>query len=89
MEKKPKSIVYIIAQAIPASNLTSLKVILPAERVQYIFIDTAKGDKLRQTEISIHTDKKGNRFLEDSDVIDFLKTQLKREDLQIFSYWTI
>jgi hypothetical protein len=89
IKKKAKSIVYIIAQSIPAKNLTALKLILPLEDTQYIFTDCAKGDKLRKTGIPIHTDKKGNRFIEDNDVKSFLKTQLRREDLQIFSYWTI
>lgn len=89
IEKKPKSIVYIIAQSIPAKNLTALKLILPVEDTQYIFTDCAKGNKLRRTGIPIHTDKNGNRFIEDDDVKSFLKTQLRREDLQIFSYWTI
>jgi len=89
IEKEPKSIVFIIAQSIPARNLTALKLILPDEGAQYIFTDCAKGNKLRKTGIPIHTDRKGNRFIEDDDVRSFLKTQLQREDLQIFSYWTI
>jgi hypothetical protein len=89
IEKKSKSIVYIIAQSIPAENLTSLKLLLPVEGTQYIFTDCAKGNKLRKTGISIHTDEKGNRFIEDADVKSFLRAQLQREDLQIFSYWTI
>ena len=89
MEIRPTSIVYIIAQSIPASHLTSLKLILPAECTQYIFIDTAKGNKLRQTEIRIHRDQKGNCFLEDEEVKSFLKKELLREDLKILSYWTI
>ena len=89
IEKKPKSIVYIIAQGIPAGQLTSLKLLLPVERTQYIFVDSAKGNKLRRTGIPIRTDQRGNRFIEDEDVKSFLKTQLRRDDLQIFSYWTI
>jgi len=89
IEKKPKSIVYIIAQSIPAKNLTSLKLILPVEGTQYIFTDSAKGNKLRRTGLPIHSDKKGNRFIEDDDLKSFLMAQLQREDLQIFSYWAI
>ena len=89
IEKKPNSIVYIIAQTIPAKDLTSLKLILPVEGAQYFFIDCAKGNKLRKTGIPIYTDKKGNRYIEDDDVKSFLKTQLRREDLQTFSYRTI
>ncbi len=89
MKRNPVSIVYIIARGIPASNLTSLKLILPLEGMQYIFVDSAKGNRLRQTGIPIRSDLKGNFFLEDEDVKEFLKTQLTVKNLQIFSYWTI
>jgi hypothetical protein len=88
LEKKPKSVVYVIAQSIPTKNLTSLKLILPVKGAQYIFTDTAKEDKLRRTGIPIQTDKKGNRYITDEDVKKFLKTQLPIDKLQIFSYWT-
>jgi hypothetical protein len=87
-KKKPKSVVYVIAQSIPTSNLTSLKLILPVEGAQYIFTDTAKDDKLRRTGIPIQSDKKGNRYITDEDVKKFLKAQLPIDKLQIFSYWT-
>jgi hypothetical protein len=88
LKKKPKSVVYVIAQSIPARNHTGLKLILPVEGAQYIFVDSAKGDKLRRTDVPVHTDRKGNRFLTDEDVKSFLRAQLQIKDLQIFSYWT-
>ena len=88
LEKNPKSVIYVIAQSIPARNHTGLKLILPVEGAQYIFTDSAKGDKLRRTGIPVRTDKKGNRFLTDEDVKSFLRTQLQIKDLKIFSYWT-
>jgi hypothetical protein len=88
LEKNPKSVVYVIAQSIPAKNHTGLKLILPVEGAQYIFVDSAKGDKLRRTRIPIRTDKKGNLFLTDEDVKHFLRTELNIKDLQILSYWT-
>ena len=84
--KNPKSVVYVIAQSIPSRNYTGLKLILPVEGAQYIFIDSAKGDKLRRTGIPIRTGKKGNRFLTDEDVKSFLRAQLEISNLQIFSY---
>ena len=86
--KKPKNIVYVIAQSIPARNHTGLKLILPVENAQYIFTDTAKDDTLRRTGIPIHKNRKGNRFLTDEDVIRFLRTELQIKDLQILAYWT-
>ena len=87
-EIKPKNLVYIIAQSIPAHDFASLKILLPSEGVQYIFIDTAKGDKLRRTGISVHVDSKNHHFLDDEDVKKFLKEHFKWKDLEIFSYWT-
>jgi hypothetical protein len=89
IEHKPESIIYVIAQSIPAKDLTSLKVILPVQQTQYIFVDSAKGDRLRRTGIPIRVDERQNRFLEDQDIKAFLKTQFDREDLKIYSYWTV
>jgi len=88
LEKNAKMVVYVIAQSIPARNHTGLKLILPVEGAQYIFTDSAKGDKLRRTGIPVRTGRKGNRFLTDEDVKSFLRTQLQISGLQIFSYWT-
>jgi uncharacterized membrane protein len=87
-EKNAKTVVYVIAQSIPARNHTGLKLILPVEGAQYIFADSAKGDKLRRTGIPVRTDRKGNRFLTDEDVKRFLRAELEISGLQIFSYWT-
>ena len=87
-EKKSKTVIYVIAQSIPAKNHTGLKLILPVEGAQYIFTDTAKDDKLRRTGIPVQTAKNGSRFLTDEDVKSFLKAQLQINDLQILSYWT-
>jgi hypothetical protein len=86
--KNPKSVVYVIAQSVPARNHTGLKLILPVDRAQYIFTDSAKGDKMRRTQIPIHSNEKGHKFLTDEDVIRFLKNELPIKDLKIFSYWT-
>jgi len=87
-EKKPKSVVYVIAQSIPARDHTGLKLILPVEGAQYIFVDSAKDDKLRRTGIPVHTNKKGHRFITDEDVKTFLRAELSINGIQIFSYWT-
>jgi hypothetical protein len=88
LEKNAKTVVYVIAQSIPARNHTGLKLILPVEDVQYIFTDSAKGDKMRRTGIPVRTGSKGDRFLTDEDVKSYLRTQLEISGLQIFSYWT-
>ena len=86
--KNPNSVVYVIAQSIPARDHTGLKLILPVEGAQIIFTDSAKGDIMRRTGIPVRTDKNGNRFLTDEDIKLFLRTNLEIKNLQIFSYWT-
>ncbi len=87
---KPKSVVYVIEQSglSPSKDLTTLRLMLPTAKAIYILLDFSNGKELRQTGIPIRKDKLGNHFIEDDDVKDFLKTQLKRTDLQICSYWT-
>ena len=86
----PKSVVYVIEQAglSPTKELTTLRLMLPTPKGIFILLDFSNGEKLRQTGIPIRTDKYGNHLIEDDDVKDFIKKQLKREDLTICSYWT-
>ena len=90
MELKPASIVYSIDQngMSKTKELTCLRGILPAQNAYYVYLDFPKGNALRDTAIPIRESKYG-RFLEDKDVINFLKKELGREDLAVFSYWTI
>ncbi|MEM3577342.1 MAG: hypothetical protein QXX51_02675 [Candidatus Bathyarchaeia archaeon] len=84
-------VVYNIEQNAFSENkeLTCLRLILPCEGVQYVFLDFPKGDKLRETGITIRKDRHGNRYLHDEDIIGFLKREIGKENLQICSYWTI
>ena len=86
----PKSVVYIIEQSglSPTKEPTTLRLMLPTADGIYILLDFSNGKELRQTGIPIRVDKLGNHLIEDDDVKDFLKKQLKREDLTICSYWT-
>ena len=88
-ELKPASIVYSIDQNAMSKTkeLTCLRLILPAPGAYYVYVDFPKGNALRDTEIRLHEGSNG-RFLEDQDIIDFLKNALGREDLSVFSYWT-
>jgi len=89
---KPKAIVYNIEQngLSPQRELTNLRLILPAGPAYYVLIDSPMGgERLRETGISLRRDGKGNPYLEEEDVIKFLKEQFKRNDLIICSYWSI
>lgn len=89
---KPESLVYSIDQNAMSKTKepTALRLILLAQGGYHIYIDFPAGEKenkLRETGIPIHLDKNGNRYLEDEDVIHFIKQQLG-ENLRVFSFWT-
>ena len=91
MELKPDSVVYSIDQNAMSKTkeLTALRLILLAQGGYHVYIDFPKGKEnvLRETGIPIHEDKNGNRYLEDDDVIQFIKREFG-ENLQVFSFWT-
>ncbi|MCK4885289.1 hypothetical protein KAS24_04375 [Candidatus Bathyarchaeota archaeon] len=82
-------IAYNIEQGVPARHLSGLRLILPVKGTQYVFIDTADGDRLRKTAIPLHKDKYGNKYIKDEDVVNFVRSELKRKDFKLHSYWTI
>ena len=88
-ELKPAAVVYSIDQNAMSKTKEPicLRLILPAQNAYYVYVDFPKGNTLRETEIPIRENNNG-RFLEDQDVIDFLKKELGRKDLAVFSYWT-
>jgi len=88
-KSRTDKVVYNIEQGKRPLHLTSLRLILPLEGVQYIFLDFSRGDRLRQTGIALHIDEAGVRFIKDQDVVDFLKRELGNPDLKISSFWTM
>ena len=88
---KPESVVYNIEQngLSPQRELTCLRLIMPTQEAYYIFLDFPREGALRETGIPIRKDKKERRYIDDKEVIAFLKIQLERKDLTVCSYWTI
>jgi hypothetical protein len=91
MELKPDSIVYSIDQnaVSKTKELTALRFILLARGGYYVYLDFPRGKEnvMRETGIKIRRDKNGVRYLEDEDVIQFIKQELG-ENMQVFSFWT-
>jgi hypothetical protein len=90
IEKKPGSIVYILEQNgfSPNKELTTLRIILLHDKRYYIFLDFPKGEKLRETGIPLHKDKKGILNLDEDEVKVILKKQFEKEKLEVYSFWT-
>ena len=90
-ELKPNSIVYSIDQNAMSKTkeLTALRFILLAQGGYYVYLDFPKGNEnvMRETGIQILRDKNGARYLEDEDVVQFIKRELG-ENMQVFSFWT-
>jgi len=89
-ELKPKAMVYSIDQYGKTKNkeLTCLRLIMPTQNKCYIYVDFPKGEKLRDTRIHIHEKRDRPRYLEDQDIILFIRNQLQRKDLNVHSFWT-
>jgi len=89
-EKKPRSIVFILEQSgfSPNKELTSLKLIMLHDRRYYIFIDSPKGDALRGIGLPFHKDKNGIPNLDEDEVKAFLEKQFKKENVEVYSFWT-
>jgi hypothetical protein len=90
VEKQPGSIVYILEQNGFSANkeVTILRVIMLHERRYYIFIDTPKGDALRETGILLHVDKNRNHYVDDQEAKNWLKAQFEGQKLEIYNFWT-
>ena len=89
-EKKPGSIVFILEQSgfSPNKELTSLKLIMLHDRRYFIFIDSPKGESLRQLGIPFHKDKNGIPNLDEDEVKAFLEKEFEKENMKVFSFWT-
>ena len=89
-EKKPGSIVFILEQSgfSPKKELTSLKLIMLHDRRYYIFIDSPKGDALRQLGIPFHKDKNGIPNLDEDEVKSYLEKQFEKDKVKVYSFWT-
>lgn len=84
-----KEIAYRIEMGVPARNLTGLRLILPTLDAQYIFVDTAAGDRLRKTGIKLRVDELGNMYISDEDVINFIKLDVGDKEIKLYSYFTM
>ena len=90
IELDPKSIAYNNEQGVPARHLTGLRLFFLVKGIQYVFIDTAPRpfERLRKTGIQLSMDKYGNKYIKDEDIVNFVRSELKRNDLKLHSYWT-
>ena len=82
---KPNSIAYAMQRAPLSKPPVGLRLIFTIKNVQYVFLDFAKDDELKQTKIPIQTNPTGEALINEETIKNFLRKQLKREDLSIYS----
>ena len=87
-EYGPQKILYSIKKGAAEGQTTILSFTLPLESRQYVFTDTAEGDRLRETGIRLHKDERGNAYIRDEHVVDFVKSRISRRGVKLVSYWT-
>lgn len=69
--------------------MIGLRLILPVPGAQYVFVDTAAGNRLRRTGIKLRVDDLGNIYISDEDVIDFVRSELRDKEIRLYSYFTM
>ena len=83
---RPPGIYYAQGNAPLSTPPIELRLVFVAEGVQYVFVDTAKGDVLRRTGVPISVDQYGNYSFQEDDIKNFIYTQSGRSDIKIGSF---
>jgi len=82
---QPNTIAYTLQRAPLSNPPVGLRLVFASKDIQYVFLDLAKGRSLRRTKIPVAANLTGQFSLEEEDIKNFLKTELKRTDLSIIS----
>jgi len=80
----PNSITYFLQRAPLSKPPVSLRFLFTSENVLYVFLDSAKGDAFRQTEIPIRRHEKQS-YVTHEEINNFITKELGRPDLVVVS----
>ncbi|MCS7120787.1 MAG: hypothetical protein RMJ07_06035 [Nitrososphaerota archaeon] len=79
----PPSIVYNVQRSPLSRPPIGLRLMFAHGDTQYVFIDFADGNMLKQTRIQLAKHENGEEYLRDEDLKRFLEEELGRKDLLI------
>jgi len=79
----PESVVYNLQRAPLSKPPICLRLMFTSGQNQYVFIDFATSQALRQTKIPVTKPEKGEEHVKDEDIKRFITKELKRNDLLI------
>lgn len=82
---QPNTIAYTMQRAPLSNPPIGLRLIFASKDVQYVFLDVADGNNLRRTKIPVSANLTGEFYIGEENIKNFLKTELKRNNLPIIS----
>ena len=82
---QPDTMAYTLQRAPLSNPPIGLRLVFASKDVQYVFLDVAEGKSLKRTKIPVIANLAGEFYLEEEDIRNFLKTELKRNNLSIIS----
>lgn len=80
---RPKSLVYNLHRAPLSRPPICLRLVFASKQTQYVFLDFARGETLRQTGIPVIKPEGGEEYVSDEDIKQFITRELGRNDLLI------
>jgi len=83
---RPNSIAYTVQTSPLSRPPLGLRLVFASESVQYVFPDFAHGNAFWRTKLPVHTNNSGDAYFKEEDLKNFIKTELNRKDISIFSF---
>jgi len=82
----PSSVSYSIQRSPLSKPPVGLRIIFADEEAQYVFLDFARGDKLRRTKIPVRFTESGGASVSEEEIQAFIKNELDGSDLAVYSF---
>jgi len=82
----PSSVSYSIQRSPLSKPPVGLRIIFVDEKVQYVFLDFARGDRLWRTKIPVRSTQSGGASVSEEEIRRFIKNELGRPDLAVNSF---
>jgi len=82
----PSSVSYTIQRSPLSKPPVGLRIVFATQDAQYVFLDFARGETLQRTKIPLNFTDAGEAYVSEEDIKRFIKTQLGRPDLPLYSF---
>lgn len=82
----PESIAYTVQTSPLSRPPLGLRLVFASGTVQYVFLDFAHDNLLWRTKLPVYTNNSGDAYFKEEELKNFIKTELNRKDVSIFSF---